>query len=208
MEIPRINSDTTHLSGGDPLWESVPVWVVEQDWRGEPAESQRHFKCQLAWNEAALFIRFLAERSDECVINRNPILDSKTLGLWDRDVCEIFLAPDIENCFKYFEFEIAPTGEWVDLAIEIIEGDRKTDSGFCSGAIFEALSLPHADVMSISIPWVAVGVSPTSGFIFRGNIFRCTGSDPGRGYLALWPTRTELPNFHVPSAFGVMTLID
>jgi hypothetical protein len=43
--------------------------------------------------------------------------------LWDRDVVEMFLGDDWTNILHYREFEIAPTGDWVDLAIDL---DRKS----------------------------------------------------------------------------------
>ena len=38
--------------------------------------------------------------------------------LWDRDVVEMFLGNDWTNINRYREFEIAPTGDRVDLAID------------------------------------------------------------------------------------------
>ena len=53
---------------------------------------------------------------DPLVMSDDPNLASKTLGLWDRDVVEIFIAPDVNEPRRYYEFEAAPNGEWVDLA--------------------------------------------------------------------------------------------
>ncbi len=39
--------------------------------------------------------------------------------LWDRDVVEMFLGSDWKNIRHYREFEIAPTGDWIDLAIDL-----------------------------------------------------------------------------------------
>ena len=40
-------------------------------------------------------------------------------GLWDRDVVEMFLGDDWDNIRHYREYEIAPTGDWIDLAIDL-----------------------------------------------------------------------------------------
>jgi hypothetical protein len=45
-------------------------------------------------------------------------------------------------------------------------------------------------------------VKPKSGDVWLGNLLRCVGRDPDRGYLAWQPTMTEKPNFHVPEKFG------
>ena len=131
-----------------------------------------------------------------------PDLKSKTKGLWDRDVCEIFIAPDKDKRNKYFEFEIAPTGEWIDLGIEVTPKKRLTDLDYASGMTSAARIERNRVVMAIRIPWKALGKAPEAGDVWLGNIFRCIGSGSTRGYLAWQPTKTKAPAFHVPTAFG------
>jgi hypothetical protein len=68
------------------------------------------------------------------------------------------------------------------------------------------LSAPRIEegrvVTAIRIPWAAFGKRPAAGDVWLGNLFRCVGRDPDRGYLAWSPTFTERPNFHVPERFG------
>ena len=45
--------------------------------------------------------------------------DRPRTKLWDRDVVEMFLGDDWKNIRHYREFEIAPTGDWIDLAINL-----------------------------------------------------------------------------------------
>ena len=54
------------------------------------------------------------------------------LKLWDRDVVEFFLGDDWKDIKHYREFEIAPTGDWVDLAIDLNKEsyDAKWNSGW------------------------------------------------------------------------------
>lgn len=57
--------------------------------------------------------------------------DQARRGLWDHDVVEMFLGDDWENIRHYREFEIAPTADWIDLAIDL---DHKgQDRGWRSG---------------------------------------------------------------------------
>ena len=65
------------------------------------------------------------------------------LKLWDKDVVEFFLGDDWQNIRHYREFEIAPTGDWVDLAIDLDHDTYGADwnSGFeHQGRIDEARS--------------------------------------------------------------------
>lgn len=208
MNIPFVRSKSERLSISDPIWSGIPEHLISTDWKGDLCEPSRHFHFQLGWNETFLFARFRAKRNDECVISSTPDLTTKTLGLWDRDVCEIFVASALKTPKEYFEFEIAPTGEWIDLKIKFEGKKRVTEADYSSNGIFETETQGDEDLMMISIPWESVGFAPSSGKTIKGNVFRCTGSEPGRGYLALWPTRSEYPNFHVPEVFGEFTLSD
>ena len=98
-------------------WEKAEEISIEKYWSGEAAPVDRHSKAKLLWSRSALYVRFEANQKEPLVVSGKPNLKSKTRGLWDRDVCEIFLAPDKNEPRKYFEFEIAPTGEWIDLGI-------------------------------------------------------------------------------------------
>ena len=187
---------------GDPVWNDASTVVIDKYWNGMNAPDGRHLETRLLWSDSALYARFEARQDEQLVVSENPVFDQKTLGLWDRDVCEIFIAPDSENPGRYFEFEVAPTGEWVDLTIEFNGETRKTDTAYHSGMTSFA-SVENSSVISaIRLPWQAFGRTPAAGDIWRGNIFRCVGTGPDRGYLAWQPTLTTVPNFHVPSKFG------
>jgi hypothetical protein len=64
-----------------------------------------------------------------------------------------------------------------------------------------------AVTMAIKVPWKAFGKAPRAGDVWLGNIFRCIGKDPDRGYLAWSPTMTAEPNFHVPERFGEFVFV-
>ncbi len=111
------------------------------------------------WSDTALYVRFDASQDEPLVVSEKPDLTKKVIGLWDRDVCEIFIAPDKANRKKYFEFEIAPTGEWIDLGIEVTSQGRKTDFEYRSGMTSAAVIEKGRVVMAIKIPFAALGAS-------------------------------------------------
>jgi hypothetical protein len=61
--------------------------------------------------------------------------------------------------------------------------------------------------MALKVPWSAFGRKPRPGDVWLGNLFRCVGKDPNRGYLAWSPTLTKVPNFHVPERFGEFVFV-
>jgi hypothetical protein len=183
-------------------WQNANETVIDKYWNGSTADEGRQFRLRMLWSGAALYARFEANKTEPVVVSDNPALDSKTMNLWERDVCEIFIAPDRNVPQKYFEFEVAPTGEWLDLAIDMTSVERVTDWDYRSGMEAAARIEENGVIMAIKIPWDAFGGKPEAGDVWLGNIFRCVGKDPERGYLAWQPPLTEKPNFHVPERFG------
>jgi Carbohydrate-binding family 9 len=185
-------------------WDRAEPVFIRHIWSGQPAPPERHASVRLCWSPEGLHARFVCEQHEALVIARVPLTDKKTLGLWDRDVCEVFLAPDASNPSKYYEFEAAPTGEWVDLAITMTPTGRQTEWDYSSGMKTTASVMSESVVVGITIPWSGRIQQPTAGDLWRVNLFRCVGPDPSDRYLAWIPTKTAEPNFHVPEAFGAL----
>ena len=198
-----------HYSAIDPAadlldhaeWASAQGVGITRYWSGDEAPATRHAEVRIIWSDESLAVRFVCNQTEQLIISAHPQLDKKTIGLWDRDVCELFLAPDPEQVNRYFEFEAAPTGEWIDLAISLLPSGRKTDFNFRSG--MKAVTRVSADrvVIGMRIPWNDSIPTPRHGDRWRCNLFRCIGMGNER-YMAWQPTRTAEPNFHVPEAFG------
>ena len=189
----------------DPAWESSPAIHLTKYWNGELAPPGRHSEVQMLWSDTSLFVRFTAAQTEPLIVSNAPQTVAKTIGLWERDVCELFVAPDRLEPHLYFEFEAAPTGEWIDLAINSTSGERITDWDYRSEMETAATIEEDRVVLAMKIPFRAFGRKPEAGDVWLGNIFRCVGSGPDRGYLAWRPTYSEKPNFHVPEKFGHLT---
>jgi len=161
------------------------------------------------WSDTGLYLLFI------CPYRAlNTFLPAQTsqprLGLWDKDVVEVFLGDDWKNIRHYREFEIAPTADWIDLAIDL---DRKAqDKEWRSGwqtlaRIDERAKIWYAacriPLKSISEKQVAPGTE------WRANLYRIDGEgpDPQRRFLCWQPTcaPNRDPN-HVPENFGTLVL--
>lgn len=186
------------------FWRRCQSVLINHYWSGERAPVERHAEAQLCWSSEALHVRFLCSQTEPLVTSADPDTERKTLGLWDRDVCEIFLAPDPDNQSHYFEFEAAPTGEWVDLAIRLTPEGRETEWDFASGMTVAARVETGQVFVGMRIPWSDAIPKPHPGEQWRVNLFRCVGPESPNRYLAWQPTRTREPNFHVPEAFGIL----
>lgn len=201
---PHINQPLTPAHFDNQVWQQCQPIRIEHYWSGEPAMTSRHAEARLCWSDEGLHVRFAGKQQEPLIVADHPNTDKKTLGLWDRDVCEIFLAPDAANPWRYFEFEAAPTGEWVDLGIVVRPEGRETDWDYASGLTTAAKLEGEQLLVGMKIPWSESLPKPRTGDLWRVNLFRCAGPEAPERYLAWLPTKTAEPNFHVPEVFGVL----
>lgn len=200
----HINQPISPNDFHNDIWQQCHPVHIERYWSGEPAMPSRHAEAQVCWSDEALHVRFIGKQNEPFIVSDNPITDRKTLGLWDRDVCEIFLAPDPAKPWQYFEFEAAPTGEWIDLGIVVRPEGRETDWDFASGFTTAAKLDGGQLFVGMRIPWSEPLPKPATGDTWRVNVFRCVGPETPERYLAWLPTWTPEPNFHVPEVFGIL----
>ena len=187
-------------------WDTARPVKIARLWSGEAAPRTRHAEARLLWTADALHVRFVCRQAEPLIVSAAPKLAEKTIGLWERDVCELFVAPGPGVPRRYFEFEVAPTGEWLDLALETTNEGRTTDWHYNSGMTAAARVGRDHVTLAMRVPFRALGRAPARGDVWRANLFRCVG--PGRPrYLAWLPTHTPEPNFHVPEKFGRLRFV-
>jgi hypothetical protein len=194
----------TDICAGDfehRAWSTAKPALIRRYWSGADAPPARHAEARIVWSAEALTVRFNCKQAEPLIVSPLPELEQKTIGLWERDVCELFVAHDQTQPNRYLEFEVAPSGEWLDLAIELIDGVRHTDWEFHSGMTAAARVAGEQVVVGMRLPWNESLPRPQVGDVWRANLFRCVGPGDER-YLAWQPTGTPQPNFHVPEAFG------
>jgi alpha-galactosidase len=185
-------------------WDTSPPVCFSADWQGKNADGQRETRVRLLWNEEFLFLRFDARyRSITVFGDAEP--SGRRDGLWDRDVCEVFLQPPCSNAGCYKEIEVAPNGFWIDL--EIAPGEKRDLQSALRRRvnIDEAQRQWHAVLALPMRSLVAPFEIPT---VWRVNFFRVEGAAEPRFYSAWRPTNTPVPNFHVPEAFGALVFTE
>src|SRR5262249_53578805 len=128
-------------------------------------------------------------------------LNSERVGLWDRDVVEAFIGTDPKNEKVYYEFEVAPTNEKLDLIISPdipqVEKRLEWNSGWESFVKIDSDKKIWTTVMRI--PLRALSSEPvTPGTKWRMNLYRI---DRANGAFLAWnPTLSG--TFHAPQRFG------
>src|SRR5579871_399551 len=122
---PELNTDPK-----SPLWSSAARATILKDCTHVLEYPALNSTVRGFWTDKDLFLLF------ECpyeVLNLwlPPMGGGPRVNLWDRDVVEMFLGDDWKSIRHYREFEIAPTGDWIDLAIDL---DKKSyDHSWRSG---------------------------------------------------------------------------
>ncbi len=196
-----------NLNPADKAWSKAAVASMSKDCSRKI--DYPHIKTSIRgfWTDKNLYLLFECPYT-ELNLFLPPQNDKKRVGLWDRDVVEMFLGDDWSNIRHYREFEIAPTGDWIDLAIDLDHEsyDHSWSSGWETKArIDEGKKIWYA---AARIPLSAVTSQQVKdGTKWRINLYRIDGlgADPQRRFLCWQPTcvQNRDPN-HVPEHFGTL----
>jgi Carbohydrate family 9 binding domain-like len=188
-----------------PQWRDVEGVFAENGPHGELVPVHRT-EIRSVWTPRNIYFLFICPYQ-ELHLKEHPSRTTETNELWNWDVAEVFVGSDFQRITRYKEFEVSPQGEWVDLDIDRVhplpEGGWLWNSGFASQArIDRERKIWYAEMR---IPLSSIDTRPpAAGLQMRINFYRCQGPEPGRKFIAWQPT--EEANFHVPKAFGLVTL--
>ncbi|MGA2594572.1 MAG: carbohydrate-binding family 9-like protein [Bryobacteraceae bacterium] len=189
-----------------PEWKNVPGVFAENGPRGERVAGHRT-EIRSRWTSENIYFLFICPYQ-ELNLKPNPSQTTETNHLWNWDVAEVFVGSDFEHITRYKEFEISPQGEWVDLDIDLDnpkpEGGWLWNSGFVSKARIDAERKIWYGEMRI--PFKSIDSRPPApGLQMRINFYRGQGTALHHVAIAWQPTGQ--PSFHVPQAFGLLTLV-
>ena len=162
----------------------------------------------LYWNDKGFYARFLSFHNGQikfCPKETEILENGKTFKLWAiSEVCEIFIShAELEF---YREFEFAPDGRFLDIAIENRVGERKTDFNWVSNLEYKSKIYDEYWEGFVFIPWTAFGgKAPNLGDIWHGNFYRILTRDEKELYLA-WNPVYKI-NFNQPQYFGEILFV-
>src|SRR5581483_12220541 len=123
---PRGTFSIRHVDGhpnlsADPelaVWKNAGEQSMSKDCRRQIDYPTLETEVRGFWTDSDLYLLFRCPYTELDLFL--PADNSKErVGLWNRDVVEMFIGDDWSNIRHYREFEIAPTGDWIDLAIDL-----------------------------------------------------------------------------------------
>jgi predicted TIM-barrel fold metal-dependent hydrolase len=178
------------------LWKKATLNRMEYESGSAVAHPSVSTVVRALWSEKFLYLGYDCPIT-EVTIFEPPFTDKERIGLWDKDVVEAFIAPDPNQIRHYSEYEVAPTGEKLDLTLT----DGKSDFPWSSGFVVAS----HVDkerkrwMAEMKIPMTAFAKEPPkAGDRWRINTYRIDRAN--KAFLALNPTLTA--TYHTPDRFA------
>ena len=187
---------------GKPGWNLAQPVHLERGTKDASARPDLSTLVRARWSDRFLYLWF------ECPYTqltefRPPSFEKKRMGLWERDVVEAFIGASADPVNRYKEFQVAPTGERLDLALALPERDFEWTSGFEAAVQVDA---PHRKwYAEWRIPLSAISPErPQPGDLWRINLLRCDYAN--QAFLAWNPSLSG--TFHVPERFGLLEFVE
>ncbi|MDQ3329720.1 MAG: amidohydrolase family protein, partial [Planctomycetota bacterium] len=180
-------------------WRNATPASLEYALADSSAEPELSTEVRSLWSDEFLYFSF------SCPFTKLTVFDTSSederLGLWERDVVEMFIGIDAEKPGRYAEFEVAPTNERLDVLVDLPEKDFGWESGFESAVNVDEASKRW--IAEVRIPVASLAPAKISkGSHLRLNLFR---SDVAGGAFLAWnPTLRNTT--HVPERFGILEL--
>jgi len=179
----------------EPEWSRATPARLEYQSGDSSAMAGLSTPVRLLWSENYLYLGY------ECPFTKlsvfTPVQKEERLGLWDNDVVEAFIASDPQIPKRYTEYEWAPTGESLDLKVDLPAKDFGWTAHAESAVRIDEAQ--HVWRVEVRIPLKALSETiPVVGQRWRLNLYRHDRAN--RAGLALSPTLTR--TFHTPERFG------
>lgn len=209
LAVPHgISAPELSLDPKAKMWKRAATAAIVKDCSRSLSYPRLASKVRVFWTDTDLYLLFICPYRELNLFL--PADNTKARRkLWDRDVVEMFLGYDFDRITHYREYEIAPTGDWIDLAIDLEHkgNDRNWRSGWKTAARIDEKA--HIWYAAARIPLASVSPQPVkAGTRWRMNLYRIEGLGPDseRHFLCWQPTcvLNRDPN-HVPEHFGTLT---
>ncbi len=133
--------------------------------------------------------------------------------LWECDVVEVFINPRPERINQYYEFEVAPNNQWLDLYIDLDKGEKYPDATWDSNWDHATRVDEKTRVWTCEfrLPLSSMKVADIKpGETWRLNFYRMDGKEEGdkKRHLMSWsPISPPHNGYHTPKYFGIIRFV-
>jgi hypothetical protein len=154
------------------------------------------------WSDEFLYLGYECPFT-ELTVFEPADLKTERFGLWERDVVEAFIGSDAGNGWHYYEFEVSPNGERLDLELGGTTKDLEWNSGFEAAVRTDGEKKVWTTELRIPLRSMS-GDRPARGTQWRLNLYRHDRAH--NAFLAWSPTATATA--HMPERFGYLEFGD
>lgn len=185
----------------EPEWNAAEPVRLEYETVRSLARPELSTPVRLLWSDKYLYLSFECPYTELTVfeppLKTERVGTTEQPGLWDKDVIEAFIGPEPGNVNRYTEFEWAPTGESLDLKLDLPRKDFDWTAGGDSATVVdEGSKVWRAE---IRLPLAALSDRlPAAGTRWKLNLYRIDKASSA--YLAFSPTLRG--SYHTPERFG------
>ena len=191
-------------------WKEAEWARFDHDMSGKKHFPESETAVSALWTDAYVYFAFRSKYTTLNIYEGEDIAKERW-ELWNRDVVEVFANPQPDRVNHYYEFEVSPNNQWIDLEIDK-DKDPFNDAGWDSG--FEHATQvderAHVWTCEMRIPLKSMKVSTlTPGTEWRINFYRADGpgGDSQRRFMS-WSTIPEGRSFHAPTRFGIIRFVE
>src|SRR6266446_699052 len=120
MKLQSKRSVIDFLPDGDsskPSWKQAESVEFDTSASGKSHFPEISTRVASVWTATHIYFLFSC-RYDSLNVYQGEDPKVERWQLWDRDVAEVFLNPQPERVNHYYEFEVAPNNQWIDLEID------------------------------------------------------------------------------------------
>lgn len=191
-------------------WRNAAWAKFDRGAFGSQTFPQSQTEVATLWTPAYLYIAYRCKYSTLNIYEGEDPAKERW-ELWDRDVVEVFVNPQPERANHYYEFEVAPNNQWIDLVIDL-DKNPFNDAGWNSGFEHATRVDPqkHVWTCEMRIPVHALDAPALeAGAEWRINFYRADGPGPDtqRRFLSWSPVQSSKRTFHTPSSFGLIRFV-
>lgn len=183
---------------GEALWQKARAVHVEYQLQDYAARPEIATDVRVLWSDEFLYLGYESPFTELTVFSPAN-LNAERFGLWDRDVVEAFIGSDVADPKHYFEFEVSPNGEQLDLELGGRTKGLDWNTGFESAV--KVNEQKKVWMVEMRIPLKALSASkPAAGTRWRLNLYR---HDLAHKTFLAW-SPTLVPTAHTPEKFGIL----
>ncbi len=191
----QLKGDMSHSA-----WQKATPTHLDQSSKTGQVLPESSTEIRALWTNEFLYVGYKASYESLNTF-QPPNLNGERIGLWEKDVVEMFVGSEPDKILRYKEFQVAPTGERLDLSLELPDRDFDWFSGWETAVHIDEANKIWTSEMKIPMKAIADrGNQPKKGDRWPVNFYRM--DTPRKGFLAWNPTLHG--SFHRPERFGWM----